>query len=81
MTHIDGQKSDDLVAAPNRKSAIGIFDSGVGGLTVFVQFSDAFQLKAWFILAIPRESRTGCDRQQPLNDTVSSVLRLFSHGA
>ena len=34
-TLIDGQKSDNLVAAPNRKSAIGIFDSGVGGLTVF----------------------------------------------
>jgi glutamate racemase len=35
MTRIDGQKSDNLIAAPRRKSAIGIFDSGVGGLTVF----------------------------------------------
>src|SRR5215831_5790024 len=35
MTPIDGQESDTLVGAPNRRSAIGIFDSGVGGLTVF----------------------------------------------
>jgi glutamate racemase len=31
----DGQESEGLFAATNRKSAIGIFDSGVGGLTVF----------------------------------------------
>ncbi len=35
MTSIDGQESGSLFAASNRKSAIGIFDSGVGGLTVF----------------------------------------------
>jgi len=34
MDPIDGRNSDSFAAA-NRKSAIGIFDSGVGGLTVF----------------------------------------------
>ncbi|HKA21807.1 MAG TPA: glutamate racemase [Blastocatellia bacterium] len=34
ITSIDGQESGSF-AGTNRKSAIGIFDSGVGGLTVF----------------------------------------------
>jgi len=32
---IDSRESGSLLTAVNRKSAIGIFDSGVGGLTVF----------------------------------------------
>ena len=35
ITSIDGQESGSSFATTDRKSAIGIFDSGVGGLTVF----------------------------------------------
>ena len=35
IASIDGQESESLFATTGRKSAIGIFDSGVGGLTVF----------------------------------------------
>lgn len=49
---------DNKNAAP-----VGVFDSGVGGLTVARKSCVSFRMRIWYILGIPHVCRTEVNRE------------------